>query len=144
MVVSAEVSAVIVSAVPVATSTLICLCAVLAIFDELERTMSTTHGLAKKAQLVMTECRRQNIKYAESHPGSPSLIFRQNILNTHARQYQRSVEQFQQSSEEFKRALTQKITRQARIGLFRVTARLLRHLSSTFSEFKMGTNIEGE
>lgn len=97
----------------------------LEVFAELETTMTQTHQIAKDTQRIMTDCRRDNLDYGRTHPGSASLLFRQNMLNTRARQYQSAVEEFQKSSEEFKRALSQKISRQAKIGMLELNELLL-------------------
>eukprot|EP01083_Nonionella_stella_P069732 186097_1 len=86
-----------------------------AIFSELDQVMAHTRGLAKDAQKVMKQCQEDNKEYSDANPGAPSLIFRENMLNTHAKQFQAVVVDFQDSSDDFKRGLKDKIARQAHI-----------------------------
>lgn len=86
-----------------------------AIFADLDSTMEKTAGLAKKAKAIIEVCEKDNAAYAKDHPKAPSLMFRKNMLDTSKRQMKKAFEDFQASSEEFKKALEEKITRQAKI-----------------------------
>ena len=59
-----------------------------AIFNELDSFIASTRKLAKQAQDVMKRCMADNKAYGEANPGAPSLIFRENMLNTHAKHFQ--------------------------------------------------------
>ena len=83
---------------------------------ELDQVMSGTRKQAKDIKKLLDQLKEENEKYEEKHPGSTLSQMKKNLLNTNIMHFRETMQDYEKASLSFRKALKDRICRQARIG----------------------------